>query len=98
MNEFFVRIVTTVPEGTPRELVAARRGAEALRIAELSRAGRVVRLWRTEDEHTVGLWRAFSDIDLHTVVLDTLPLRPWMAITVTPLAPHPNDPGGPNRR
>jgi muconolactone D-isomerase len=26
-------------------------------------------------------------------VLGTLPLRPWMSLTVTPLEPHPNDPG-----
>jgi muconolactone D-isomerase len=26
-------------------------------------------------------------------VLGTLPLRPWMTLTVTPLESHPNDPG-----
>jgi muconolactone delta-isomerase len=27
-----------------------------------------------------------------TEILDSLPLRPWMEITVTPLGEHPNDP------
>jgi muconolactone D-isomerase len=98
MNEFLVHIVTTIPDGTPAEEVAVRRAAEAERVAELSQAGRVVRLWRTEDgRDTIGLCRAFSDIDLRTGVLDTLPLREWMAVAVTSLAPHPNDPAAPER-
>ena len=37
--------------------------------------------------------RAADEAELHEKVLGTLPLRPWMAVTVTPLESHPNDPG-----
>lgn len=93
MREYLVEIVTTVPPGTPCDEVTARRLAEARQVAELVRGGRILRLWRAENEpKTVGLWRARSIADLHAEVLDTLPLRPWMTISVTPLTSHPNDP------
>jgi muconolactone D-isomerase len=39
----------------------------------------------------VGLWRAADATEMGRV-LDSLPLRSWMTITVTDLEPHPNDP------
>ena len=39
----------------------------------------------------LGLYRAASDEELGAI-LDSLPLRPWMEISVTVLAEHPNDP------
>ncbi|MEV7284706.1 muconolactone Delta-isomerase family protein [Streptomyces sp. NPDC093252] len=95
MREFLVRITTTVPEGTPPEEVAARRAAEAEHAEELAAAGHLWRLWRPEGERrsSVGIWCADDEAELHAKVLDTLPLRPWMTVTVTPLAPHPSDPG-----
>ncbi|WP_257015898.1 muconolactone Delta-isomerase family protein [Rhodococcus sp. ACS1] len=94
MQEFLVEITTTVPDGTTPSEVAARRAAEALRATELASAGRLVRLWRPVGElRSIGVWCADDEADLHANVLDTLPLRPWMSVTVTPLRPHPNDPG-----
>ncbi|NDV09712.1 muconolactone delta-isomerase [Rhodococcus sp. IEGM 248] len=94
MQEFLVEIVTTVPDGTPPSEVDARRAAEALRAKELSSAGRLVRLWRPVGElRSIGVWCADDEADLHANVLDTLPLRPWMSVAVTPLGSHPNDPG-----
>jgi muconolactone delta-isomerase len=40
----------------------------------------------------VGLYRADSQANL-VDLLDALPMHDWMKITVTPLEPHPNDPG-----
>ena len=44
--EFLVDLVTTVPEGTSQEEIDNRRAAEAVRAAELAKAGHLVRLWR----------------------------------------------------
>jgi muconolactone D-isomerase len=42
-------------------------------------------------ELAVGLYRAADDAELQ-MILESLPLRPWMEISVTALAEHPNDP------
>ena len=56
--------------------------------------GRLARLWRPVGElRSIGVWRAGDEEELHEKVLGTLPLRPWMTVTVTPLESHPNDPG-----
>jgi muconolactone D-isomerase len=93
MREFLVEITTTVPEGTGQDEVDRRRAAEAVRAAELAAEGHLARLWRPVGElRSIGLWRAADEEELHEKVLGTLPLRPWMTLTVTPLEPHPNDP------
>lgn len=94
MREFLVEITTTPPEGTSRDEVDRRRAAEAVRARELAAAGNLARLWRPVGElRSIGIWRATDEAELHEKVLGTLPLRPWMTLTVTPLESHPNDPG-----
>jgi muconolactone D-isomerase len=94
MQEFLVEITTTVPVGTEAAEVDRRRAAEAVRAAELAAAGHLYRLWRPVGElRSLGIWRAADESDLHEKVLGTLPLRPWMTLTVTALQAHPNDPG-----
>ncbi|MFJ8134925.1 muconolactone Delta-isomerase family protein [Streptomyces sp. NPDC096013] len=94
MREFLVEITTTIPEGTPQEEVDRRRAAEADRARELAATGRLARLWRPVGElRSVGIWRAADEEELREKVLGTLPLHAWMAFAVTPLEPHPNDPG-----
>jgi muconolactone D-isomerase len=94
MKEFLVEITTAVPEGTDPAEVERRRAAEAVRAKELAATGHLARLWRPVGElRSIGLWRAADEADLHEKVLGTLPLRPWMTLTVTPVEPHPNDPG-----
>jgi muconolactone D-isomerase len=94
MREFLVEITTTVPEGTDPAEVDRRRAAEAVRARELTATGNLARLWRPVGElRSIGVWRAADEEELHEKVLGTLPLRPWMSLTVTALEPHPNDPG-----
>jgi muconolactone delta-isomerase len=94
MREFLVEITTTVPEGTSQDEVDRRRAAEAVRARELAATGNLARLWRPVGElRSIGIWRAADEAELHEKVLGTLPLRPWMTLTVTPLQSHPNDPG-----
>ncbi|MFD9002460.1 muconolactone Delta-isomerase family protein [Streptomyces sp. NPDC059582] len=94
MRDFLVEITTTVPEGTSQDEVDRRRAAEAVRAGELAATGHLARLWRPVGElRSIGIWRADDEDELHEKVLGTLPLRPWMSLTVTALESHPNDPG-----
>ncbi|RGD55935.1 muconolactone delta-isomerase [Kitasatospora xanthocidica] len=94
MQEFLVEITTSVPEGTAEEEVDRRRAAEAVRARELAATGHLARLWRPVGERrSIGVWRAADEAQLRAEVLGSLPLRPWMTVVVTPLEPHPNDPG-----
>jgi muconolactone D-isomerase len=93
MKEFIVEITTTIPDGTSQGEVDERRAAEAIRAKELAATGNLVRLWRPVGElRSIGVWRAEDEADLREHVLGTLPLRPWMNLTVTAVRPHPNDP------
>ncbi|MBF9070721.1 muconolactone Delta-isomerase family protein [Streptacidiphilus fuscans] len=95
MREFLVEITTTVPEGTSPSELDQRHAAEAVRARELAATGHLARLWRPVGEsRSIGIWRADDEDELHEKVLGTLPLHAWMTATVTPLEPHPNDPGG----
>ncbi|MFF2615338.1 muconolactone Delta-isomerase family protein [Kitasatospora sp. NPDC058046] len=94
MQEFLVEITTSVPEGTAEEEVDRRRAAEAVRARELAATGHLARLWRPVGERrSIGVWLAADEARLRAEVLGSLPLRPWMTVVVTPLEPHPNDPG-----
>ncbi|MGF6885233.1 muconolactone D-isomerase [Nocardia sp. GAS34] len=94
MQEFLVEIITTVPARTASAEVDRRRAAEAVRARELAATGHLARLWRPVGElRSIGIWRAADRTELDEKVLATLPLREWMTVKVTPLEPHPNDPG-----
>jgi muconolactone delta-isomerase len=97
MMEFLVEFNVRVPPGTPIEEVREREDAEAAAAANLARHGRLVRLWTRSaaagETYAVGLYRARGEEELDGL-LGGLPLNSWMEMTVTPLEPHPNDPGG----
>lgn len=98
--EFLVDMVTTVPQGTSEDGVGDMRAREAARSAELTAQGSLLRLWRPPlapgEWRTWGLFQA-ADADELEAVLASMPLRAWRRETVTPLTPHPNDPGQPPR-
>ena len=62
---------------------------------QLANAGHLIRLWRLPggpgEAKAIGVYRADSQPQLDGL-LRALPLYEWLKITVTPLAPHPNDP------
>lgn len=93
-------MVTTVPDGTSDDEVADMRKREAARSAELVASGNLLRLWRPPlapgEWRTWGLFSA-DDADQLESALASMPLRVWRHDTVTPLSPHPNDPGQPSR-
>jgi muconolactone D-isomerase len=72
------------------------REQEAARAAELAKSGILLRLWRIPGQRANwGIWKADNCDQLHHA-LASLPLFPFLIITVHPLASHPNDPLGRN--
>ena len=93
--EFLVEFEVNVPSGAATAEVKDREAAEASAAARLAQDGHLVRLWSLPPARgqakAVGLYRAGSTAQLESL-LDALPLADWMHVTVTQLAPHPNDP------
>ncbi|HEY6638691.1 MAG TPA: muconolactone Delta-isomerase family protein [Solirubrobacterales bacterium] len=94
--EFLVDFQVNVPEGTPEFEVKDRERAEASAAARLVDDGQLVRVWTRPvaggENSILGLYRANGEAELEAL-LRALPLYGWMHVTVTPLGPHPNDPG-----
>jgi muconolactone delta-isomerase len=91
-TEFFVAFTLTIPDGTPDQVAGDTIAAEGRRVTELAGQGHVSRIWRLPDGRTLGLYRAADEAELATV-LRSLPLYPWLKVQITPLSPHPSDPG-----
>jgi muconolactone D-isomerase len=66
-------MVTMVPEGTNPAKVDELRAAEAVRAAELAKAGHLVRLWRPPlgpgEWRSIGLFRASDEAELREVLV-----------------------------
>src|SRR6476661_6231609 len=94
--EYLVTMTTRVPDGTPDDVVDAVRAREAARSRELAAEGHLLRLWRPPlqpgEWRTLGLFAADDEVMLEQI-LASMPLRVWRTDAVTPLSPHPNDPG-----
>ena len=94
--EYLVTMTTHVPDGTPDKDVEDVRAREAARSRELVAQRHLLRLWRPPlkpgEWRTLGLFAADDDDQLENV-LASMPLHVWRTDEVTPLAPHPNDPG-----
>ena len=95
MAEFLVHTeVGSIDDGGERE--KHLRAQEAVRAVELAKSGTLLRLWRIPGQRANwGIWKA-DDLDQLHHALASLPLFPFLTITVHPLAPHPNDPFGRN--
>jgi muconolactone D-isomerase len=93
--EYLVDFTITVPDGTAPSELEDRTAREGARLAELAAQGHALRVWKPLPEdgrlRALGLYRAADDRELRTI-LESLPLYPWMEISVAPLAEHPNDP------
>jgi muconolactone D-isomerase len=93
--DYLVDFTIVIPEGTPAEEIERRTSAEGIRVGELAAQGHALRVWRPlpDDgrQRATGLYRAADDRELDRI-LDSLPLRQWMEVSVRALAEHPNDP------
>jgi muconolactone D-isomerase len=96
-EEFLVWIRNELPASTSAEERARLVEAERVRVAELVEGGTVQRLWRVAGRReNVGIFVAPTPSALH-VALESLPMYPYLKITVVPLADHVSDPGSAGR-
>lgn len=94
MSEFLVTMRINLPVDFAPDRRASLLAAEAARAKELAADGVLVRVWRIPGQRAnCGIWRAQDATALHEALI-SLPLWPWLDLDVSPLATHPNDPGG----
>jgi muconolactone D-isomerase len=89
--EFLVRAENRLPADTPEEERGRLKKGERARADELRAAGVLKRLWRVPGRNaTIGLYEAADATELHDA-LASLPMFPWMDITVEAVATHPQE-------
>jgi muconolactone D-isomerase len=87
---YCVRMDVQIPHDYPAERIEMLKAEEKARAIELQRAGVWRHLWRIAGAYAnISIFDVASHDELHTL-LSTLPLFPFMAIAVTPLARHPS--------
>ncbi|MBK1656909.1 muconolactone Delta-isomerase [Paracraurococcus ruber] len=87
---YHVRMDVRVPHDLDPARFEALKVAEKARAEALQREGTWRHLWRIAGEYAnVSIFDVPNHDALHAI-LSTLPLFPFMAITVTPLARHPS--------
>jgi muconolactone delta-isomerase len=92
--DFLVHMEVTHVESSS-EKWAALVDQEAKQARELAAAGVLRRLWRVPGRRANwGIWVAATADELHAAIA-SLPLFPYLSVTVHPLASHPNDPHRP---
>ena len=93
--EFLVQFDFDIPSGIPATEVDDRLQAETEASAGLADQGVLVRLWKlptpTGETKLLGLYRTDSDLELDEC-MHSLPLAPWMHISVTQLESDGDDP------
>lgn len=89
--EFLVRAENRLPPDTPEEERNRLRKAERARAQELRDAGVLERLWRVPGRNGwIGLFEVPDATGLHDA-LASLPLFPWLDLSVEALATHPQE-------
>jgi len=87
--EFLVSIEVRTPADMDPDRLAALQAAEAARSRELVAQGLLKRIWRIPGRRAnVSLYEG-TDADAVHGALMSLPLYPWLDITVQALATHP---------
>ncbi len=87
---YHVRMDVHPPRDLDPAAFEALKAAEKSRAWELQRAGKWPHLWRIAGAYAnVSVFDVTDHDELHAI-LSSLPLFPFMAIVVTPLARHPS--------
>jgi muconolactone D-isomerase len=87
--QFMVNIEVSVPADLPQKDKDDLRRRETDRALELMKASKLRRIWRIVGQvANFSVWEADSLEELHAN-LGSLPLYPYMKVTVTPLIQHP---------
>lgn len=87
---YCVRMDVRVPHDVDTDHFERLKAAEKVRAQELQRAGKWPHLWRVAGRYAnVSVFDVADHDELHDI-LSSLPLFPFMDVTVTPLARHPS--------
>jgi muconolactone D-isomerase len=87
---YHVQMNVRVPHDVDPARFERLKAEEKARAEALQRAGKWRHLWRVAGRYAnVSIFDVEDHDELHTI-LSTLPLFPFMAIKVTPLARHPS--------
>ena len=82
---FHVRMDVDIPPDTSKEIVARLRADEKARFQQLQRSGQWRHIWRVVGQYAnISIFDVDSPATLHELLL-SLPLFPYMRITVTAL-------------
>ena len=86
---FMVKIEVSVPADMPQKDKDDLRTRENARAMELIKANKIRRIWRIVGQvANFGVWEAETLEELHAN-LGSLPMYPYMQLSVTPLIQHP---------
>jgi muconolactone D-isomerase len=87
---FLVHMAVQIPHNADTELTNSLKADEKAFSQKLQQDGRWRHLWRVVGQYAnYSVFDVESNDELHTL-LSSLPLFPYMAIEVTPLAQHPS--------
>lgn len=87
---FHVRMNVAIPQDLADDVRTDLVTREKARALEIQQSGKWPELWRIVGEYAnISIFDVADGDELHTL-LSSLPLFPYMDITVTPLATHPS--------
>lgn len=87
---FQVQMEVRIPADLAVDRFEALKATEKARAQELQRAGKWRHLWRVVGQYrNVSIFDVSSSAELHDIIM-SLPLFPYMEITVTALCRHPS--------
>ena len=87
---YCVKMDVRVPHDVDVAAFDRLKAEEKARAADLQRSGKWRHLWRVAGQYAnISVFDVADHDELHSI-LSTLPLFPFMAIEVTPLAQHPS--------
>ena len=87
---YHVKMDVHLPSGLDPAVFDRLKAEERARAQDLQRAGKWLHLWRIAGQYAnISVFDVADHDELHAI-LSTLPLFPFMTVSVTPLARHPS--------
>ncbi|MGF6767676.1 muconolactone D-isomerase [Paraburkholderia sp. GAS199] len=87
---FLAHMQVQIPPDADKDMIERVKAEEKAYSQNLQREGKWRHLWRVAGEYAnYSVFDVASNDELHTLI-SSLPLFPFMKITVTPLAQHPS--------
>lgn len=87
---FLVQMEVSIPHGIDSDYLDGVKSAERARAHEIQRSGKWPHLWRVAGRYAnVGVFDVDTIDELHELLV-SLPMFPFLDITVTPLCHHPS--------